>query len=79
MKRWRSGLLEGVQDMETIDKDDILFYISKETLQYEAMQKIGRSLTEEELDVAKKGLEWGLMTDIDTVYNAILFEMIKKD
>jgi len=65
--------------METINKDDILFYISKETLQYEAMEKIGRSLTEEELDVARKGLEWGLMTDIDTVYNAILFEMIKKN
>lgn len=63
--------------METINKDDILFYISKETLQYEAMEKIGRSLTEEELDIAKKGLEWGLMTDIETVYNAIFFEMIK--
>ncbi len=65
--------------METIDKDDLLFYISKETLQYEAMEKIGRHLTEEELDVARKGLEWGLMTGIDTVYNAILFEMIKKN
>lgn len=64
--------------METINKDDILFYISKETLQYEAMDKIGRSLTEEELDIAKDGLEWGLMFDIETVYNTILFEMIKK-
>ena len=62
--------------METIDKEDILFYISKESLQYEAMQKIGRYLTDEELNIAKKGLEWGLMTDIDTVYNAIMFEMI---
>ena len=60
--------------METINKDDILFYISKETLQYEAMEKIGRSLTEEELDIAKDGLEWGLMFDIETVYNTILFE-----
>jgi len=42
--------------METINKDDILFYISKETLQYEAMEKIGRSLTEEELDIAKEWL-----------------------
>lgn len=64
--------------METINKDDILFYISKETLQYEAMEIIGRSLTEEELDFARKGLEWGLMTDIDTVYNAIMSEMIQK-
>jgi len=63
--------------METINKDDILFYISKETLQYEAMEKIGRSLTEEELDIAKDGLEWGLTFDIETVYNTILFGMIK--
>ena len=63
--------------METIDKEDILFYITKETLQYEALQKIGRYLTDEELDIAKKGLEWGLMFDIETVYNTILFEMIK--
>ncbi len=63
---------------ETINKDDLLFYISKETVQHEAMQKIGRQLTEEELDIAKDGLDWGLMTDINTVYNTILFEMIKK-
>ena len=64
--------------METINKDELLFYINKETIQDEAMQKIGRYLTEEELDIAKDGLEWGLLTDIDTVYNTILHEMIKK-
>ncbi len=63
---------------ETINKEDLLFYISKETMQYEAMQKIGRHLTEEELYAAKKGLEWGLMTGIDTVYNAILDEILKR-
>ncbi len=57
------------QNMETINKEELLFYIDKETMQYEAKQKIGRYLTEEELDIAKKGLEWGLMTDIDTVFN----------
>jgi hypothetical protein len=62
---------------DTINKEDLMFYISKETMQYEAMQKIGRHLTEEELDIAKDGLDWGLTFDIDTVYNTILFEMIK--
>ncbi len=38
---------------ETINKEELLFYISKETMQYEAMQKIGRYLTEEELDLLK--------------------------
>lgn len=65
--------------METINKEELLFYIDTETMQYEAMQKIGRHLTEEELDVVKDGFDWGLMTDIDTVYNTILFEMIKRD
>lgn len=65
--------------MELIDKDEILFYISKETIQYEALEKIGRYLTDDELEIAKEGLEWGLMTDIDSVYNTILFEMIQKE
>jgi len=64
--------------METIDKEDLLFYIDKETMQDEAMRTIGRSLTEEELDIAKDGLDWGLTFDIETVYNTILFEMIKE-
>lgn len=72
------GFWDGLKDMETINKDELLFYINKEMIQDEAMQKIGRYLTEGELDIAKDGLEWGLMTDIDTVYNTILREMIKK-
>ncbi len=64
-------------NMETINEEKLLFYITKDAMQYEAKQKIGRYLTEEELYIAKKGLEWGLMTDIDTVFNTILREMIK--
>ena len=65
--------------MELINKEGILFYISKETIQCEALEKIGRYLTEDELEIAKEGLEWGLMTDIDSVYNTILFEMLQKE
>lgn len=61
---------------ETIDRNDVLFCITKETMQNEAREKIGRNLTEDELDIAKKGLEGGLMFDIDTVFYTILFEMI---
>lgn len=56
--------------------DDILFAITVEDLQEFAMDKIGRTLTEEELHIAKKGLEWGLLTDIETVYHTIVTEMI---
>ena len=62
--------------METLQSNEIVFAITKEDLQYEAKEKIGRELTDEEIHIAKKGLEFGLLTDIDTVYNTIFFEMI---
>lgn len=64
--------------METMISNDIVFAITKNDLQYEAKEKIGRELTDEELQVAKKGLEFGLLTDIDTVYQTIFSEMIAK-
>jgi hypothetical protein len=56
--------------------DNIVFVITKEDLQFEAKKKIGRELTDEEIDIARTGLEWGLLTDIGTVYNTIFSEMI---
>ena len=56
----------------------MLFYITKEDVQYEAMEKIGRHLTDDELYNAQKGLDWGLMTGIDIVYKTILDEIIKQ-
>ncbi|HEY5123526.1 MAG TPA: hypothetical protein VIK14_07305 [Ignavibacteria bacterium] len=35
-----------------------------------------RELTKEEIEIAKKGLEYGLLTGIDSVYGAIFNEMI---
>ena len=61
--------------MEKIDKDDLLFYITKEDVQYEAQEKLGRKLNDDEFHKARKGLEWGLLTDIDTVYNTIFIEI----
>jgi len=63
--------------METLQATEIVFAITKEDLQYEAKEKIGRELTDEEIQTAKKGLESGLLTDIDTVYKTIFSEMIK--
>ena len=62
--------------MEASEKDKLVFSITLEDLQYEALEKIGRTLTEEEVHIAKKGLEWGLLTDIDTIYATIFREMI---
>jgi hypothetical protein len=53
-----------------------VFAISIEDLQFEAKEKIGRKLTEEEILIAKKGIENGLLTSIDIVYSTIFTEMI---
>lgn len=56
--------------------NEIVFAITIDDLQYEAREKIGRELTENEILIAKKGLENGLLFDLDTVYNTIFEEMI---
>jgi len=62
--------------MEPLEKDKIVFSITLEELQIEALEKIGRTLTEEEIHIAKKGLEFGLLTDIESIYATIFREMI---
>ena len=56
--------------------DRILFCITEEELQFEAQQILGRRLNEEEIIIAQKGLDYGIMTSIDVVYRTILEEMI---
>ncbi|MDD2285760.1 MAG: hypothetical protein PHQ11_10225 [Paludibacter sp.] len=62
--------------MKDLKSNEIIFAITKEDLQFEAKERIGRELTEEEIYIAKKGLESGLLTDIGTVYQTIFQEMI---
>ncbi len=64
--------------METINPETVLFAITIGDVQNEAKEKLGRELTQEEILIAKKGLEWGLLTDIDTIYNTIFTEMIEQ-
>lgn len=64
--------------MKTLQSNKIIFAITKEDLQYEAKEKIGRELTDEEILIAKKGLENGLLFDIDTVYQTIFDEIIEQ-
>jgi len=61
-----------------MEQNDLVFSITVEDLQGEAFRIIGRTLTEEEIYIAQKGLEFGLLTGIDTVYKTIFFEMITK-
>jgi hypothetical protein len=59
-------------------QNDLVFSITLEELQSEALRIIRRTLTDEEVYIAKKGVESGLLTDIDTVYKTIFFEMITR-
>ena len=58
------------------NSDRILFCITEEELQSVAKQILGRRLNEEEIIIAQKGLDYGIMTSIDVVYRTILKEMI---
>ena len=59
-------------------EDNIIFVITKEGLQDEAKKRIGKELTKEEIDIAIKGINYGLETiAIDVIYNTIFTEMIK--
>lgn len=59
-------------DGDALDEDRVLLSITVGDVQEEAMERLGRKLTVEEIAIAKKGLESGLLTDISSVYYAIL-------
>ena len=64
--------------MKNKPKPKILFSITEDDIQIEAREKIDRELTGDEIQIAKKGLESGILTGIDIIYKTILLEMIKK-
>jgi len=61
-------------------RDDIIFVITKEDLQNEAMERIGRELTEEEVGIATDAFECGFRTmAVDVTYQTIFRDMIKNE
>ncbi len=63
--------------MESIDKDELIFKITKEWVQQESNDIIGRNSNDDELSTVKKCIEWGFLTDIDTVFKAAIYEATK--
>ena len=57
--------------------EEILFYVDVGWVQEEARRLVNRRLTDSELLSVKKGLEWGLTTDIDTVFEAAIEEAVE--
>ncbi|HHT9104473.1 MAG TPA: hypothetical protein ACFYD7_01215 [Candidatus Wujingus californicus] len=64
--------------MDLINKEELIFSITKDWIQKESNQSIERNLTGCELYTVKKCIEWGLLTDIDTVFKTAIREAIKK-
>ena len=59
--------------------DNIIFKSQSTICKMKQWKKSGRKLFDEEIDIAKKGLDWGISTSIDTVYHTIFTEMIKNE
>ena len=64
--------------MNSFENKELVFSITVEDLQIEAQEKIGRALNDEEILIARKGLESGILTSIDIIYNTIFFEMLEE-
>jgi|YelNatPaOPRAMG01_1025707.scaffolds.fasta_scaffold297067_2 hypothetical protein len=62
--------------MET--ENEILFTITKEDLQEEAIHYLGREMNEEEYAKAKKLLEFGVGENLRYTYWGIFFELMDK-
>ncbi len=62
--------------MEDYSKGEI-FSISYDWVQEEAIDRIGRRLTSDELHFVKQGIESGLLFDIDTVFTAAITEAVE--
>ncbi len=58
------------------DDEKILFIVTVGDIQQESIRLIGRKLTDDELHIAAKGIDWGLSTDIDTVFRAAIEEAV---
>ena len=54
--------------MSLINEEDVMFMITKDSVQAEAVERMGRELDEYELTIVKDCLWEGLMFDISTVY-----------
>lgn len=59
-----------------MEKEEKVYAIAVENVQYAAMEMVGRELTEEEMNVARKGLDSGIGTSLDIIYRTIFAEMI---
>jgi hypothetical protein len=61
--------------MPLVEKDDLIYYITEESVQYEAQEQIGRQLTEDEMATMRKKLEYGIGENMLFIWNAVFEEL----
>jgi len=61
-----------------ISKENVVYYIEKEDVQFEAKERIGRELKDEEFTIIRKLLDNGISINMDIIYNTIFTEEMKK-
>ncbi len=54
------------------DNERTVFSVTVGDIQQESMRLIGRELTDEELDTASDGIDWGLSTGIFIVFKTAI-------
>lgn len=62
-----------------IQNKEIIFSVTTDELQNEAVNRVGRELTDDELYSAKKGIESGLSFDIETVFATAIDEAVEEN
>ncbi len=65
--------------MGTIQQSEIIFAITKEDLQFEAIHYLGREMNEGEYAKAKKLLEFGVGENLIHIYLGIFLELMDKN
>ena len=67
-----------------ISKENVVYYIEKEDVQFEAKERIGRELKDEEFTIIRKLLDNGIsinmditqLSDLSSMYNFISFQHV---
>lgn len=62
--------------MKNRKESKVIFDVTEEEVQFEALRYLGRRLTESELDLASKSMYDGLATTIDIVFRAAILNSV---
>ncbi len=65
--------------MKTQENLQVIYPITVEDLQDDAVRRIGRKLNDDELHTAKKCVEWGLSSIVDITLKSAIEEAVDKN